>query len=158
MGQEFRSYLELLDELLGSLDRLSELARQKADAVRRDNLLDLDEVLKQEQAISLSLRGYEQKRLKLAAGLRLENVPLSALAAHSPADLQARAAQTAGALQQSYAAYRQESERARQVLESNLRDLDKAIGQMGGPQSESGAGYAPPNAEPPQKMKTDFRA
>ena len=34
-------------------------------AVLKDDLLALDEVLKQEQALSLSLRGLEQRRLKL---------------------------------------------------------------------------------------------
>ena len=158
MEQTYCSYLELLDGLRTSLDQLCILAQQKSDAVRRDNLLDLDEVLKQEQAISLSLRGYEQKRLKLIAALQLEKVPLAAFAAHCPANLQAQAAKAVEALQQSYAAYQRESGLARQVLESNLRDLDKAIEQLGGPAPEGGAGYTPPNVEPPQNMKTDFRA
>ncbi|NCE65507.1 hypothetical protein D1159_13195 [Pseudoflavonifractor sp. 524-17] len=156
--QLYLTYLELLNDVRGSLDRLTELAREKVGVARNDNLLALDEVLKQEQAMSLALRGHEQKRLKLAAGLQLEQVPLADLAAHCPPDLQAQATQAALALKESYAVYRKEADAARQTLESHLKELDKVIEQMGGAPVATGSGYAPPQAEPPQNMKTDFRA
>ena len=65
MSQLHQSYLDLLAELSGSLDRLSQLARDKAAAIQADDLIALDEVLKQEQAMTLNLRGLELRRLKL---------------------------------------------------------------------------------------------
>ena len=65
METHYPGYLALLEELRGSLDQLTGLAKEKIAAVLKDDLLALDEVLKQEQALSLSLRGLEQRRLKL---------------------------------------------------------------------------------------------
>ena len=107
--------------------------------------------------MSLALRGHEQKRLKLAARLGLEGVPLSGAAARYPAHLQAQARQAAEQLQQQYQRYRGAAGEARSILEGHLRELEKIIADMGGSPIE-GAGYTPPNAEPPKNMKTDFRA
>lgn len=157
MEELYLAYLTLLKDLTGCLGQLAELAKQKSAAVRRDDLLALDGVLKQEQALSLSLRGHEQKRLKLLKQLNLEQVPLSQLYEHYPAGLKARAKQTAEELRSSYNIYHASAEVARNTLECNLHELDKIVTSMGGPQPEAG-GYTPPQAEPPANMKTDFRA
>lgn len=157
MEAHYLSYLALLDELGDHLDRLSELARQKAAAVRQDDLAALNEVLKQEQAISLSLRGLEQKRLALFSQLGLDGVPLSGLADHCPPALKARAKESAEGLLQRYQIYHSASEVARNTLECNLHEIEKVISDLGGNPAE-GVGYTLPGVEPPQAMKTDFRA
>lgn len=156
MEERCTAYLSLLEELQTSLDRLSELARQKIDAVRRDDLLALDEVIKEEQVLSLSLRSLEQRRGRLLAELGLDGVPLSGLTARFPAQLQPRATQTVRALQRSYESYRTASEVARSTLECNLHEIEKVIASHGG--DARGVGYLPPDAQPPKNMKTDFRA
>ena len=50
METHYPGYLALLEELRGSLDQLTGLAKEKNAAVLKDDLLALDEVLKQEQA------------------------------------------------------------------------------------------------------------
>jgi len=72
MEQLYLAYLALLGELSNSLDQLAGLAKQKNTAIRKDDLLALDQVLNQEQAMSLALRGQEQKRAKLLRELGLE--------------------------------------------------------------------------------------
>ena len=106
MDELHLSYLELLGELRGTLDRLSELSQEKVAAVRADDLLALDEVLKQEQAMGLNLRGLEIRRQKLVPQLGLDGTALSQLVQKFPAHLQAQARTTAEALQESYANYR----------------------------------------------------
>ena len=59
MSAPFLSYLELLNELSSSPDQLAQLAQQKAGVVRQSDLMGLDDVLKQEQAMTLNLRGME---------------------------------------------------------------------------------------------------
>lgn len=150
-------YLSLLEELAGQMDQLTQLARRKAEAVRRDDLLALDDVMKQEQALSLALRGQEQKRLRLLARLGLQDVPLSGLAGRYPAQLQPQARQTADALRRSYDLYKAAAEVARSTLEINLHQIEQLIAAAGGGPAH-GPGYEPPAAEPPKNMKTDFRA
>ena len=158
MEAQFRSYFGVLRELSGTLDRLTPLAQQKAEAVRADDLLALDEVLKQEQALSLNLRGLELKRLKLAPQLGLEGVPLSELPERCPPPLADEARKTAAALRESYEIYRSYSDMARNTLELNLHQIDKFLTESGVDPKLAAQGYEAPPMEPPQKMKTDFRA
>ena len=154
----FRSYLGVLRELSGVLDRLAPLEQQKAEAVRGSDLLALDEVLKQEQALGLSLRGLELKRQKLAPQLELDSVPLSELPRRCPPHLADEARKTADALRESYTVYRGYANVARNSLELNLHQIDKFLTEAGVDPKLAAQGYEAPPMEPPQKMKTDFRA
>ena len=158
MEDQFRAYFGVLRELSGTLDRLTPLAHQKVEAVRANDLLALDEVLKQEQALGLNLRGLELKRQKLASPLGLDNAPLSKLPELCPAPLAAEARKTASALRVSYETYRSYSDMARNTLELNLHQIDKLLERAGVDPKLAAQGYETSPMEPPQKMKTDFRA
>ncbi len=157
MEQARQAYLSLLNELSGRLDQLSELARQKTQAVKKDDLTALDEALKQEQAMTLNLRGLEQKRLKAVSQLGLEGSSLSELASRYPDSMQIQARQTAEKLLRSYQEYRCAAEVARNTLELNLHEIEKVIAASG-VDTAGVPGYAAPVPEPPKRMKTDFRA
>ena len=158
MEAQFRAYLGVLRELSGALDRLTPLEKQKAEAVRANDLLALDEVLKQEQALGLSLRGLELKRQKLAPQLGLDNIPLSRLHEHCPAQLAGETRKTAAALRESYEIYRGYAGMARNTLELNLHQIDKFLESSGVDPKLAVQGYETTPMEPPKKMKTDFRA
>lgn len=160
MDDVYQSYLALLQSLTESLDQLSVLARKKADAANGDDLMALDEVMKQEQAMTLAFRGMEQTREKLLEQMGCGSVPLSHLAERFPPEMQGRAREAAATLQKHYQSYRKEADAARLVLERHLREVDTIITEMGGaPEVESGPGYVPPPPpDTPPSMKTDFRA
>ncbi len=158
MSELHRSYLKLLRELGESLDQLSGLAQQKQEHVRGDDLIGLDEVLKQEQAMTLTLRGLEQRRLKLVSQLGLEGTGLDDLPDRYPDELQFEAKQTADNLRESYSLYRSCADAARNMLEVNLHEIERVIAASGVDTPVSGAGYQTPGVEPPKNMKTDFRA
>ncbi len=158
MDELHLSYLDLLRELTGSLDRLSQLAQEKTAAVRADDLIALDGVLKQEQAMALNLRGLELRRLKLVAQLGLEGVPLSGLPGRYPAHLQDEAYRVADELRRSSTIYRSYADQARNSLELSLHQIEKIITAAGVDPKLAAAGYESPNVEPPKNMKTDFRA
>jgi len=155
---DHQAYLGLLRELGGCLDRLGELSEAKAKTVRQDDLLAMDEVLKQEQVLSLSLRGLEQRRIKLLAKLGLSNVPLADLPGKYPAELRDEAKQIVDALRDSYKIYRARADMARNLLELNLHQIEKLVADAGVDPAGTGAGYESPGSEPPENMKTDFRA
>ena len=158
MDELHLSYLKVLTDLAGTLDQLSQLAQQKADAVRNDDLISLDEVLKQEQALSLNLRGLEQRRLKLVPQLGLVGVRLEDLPQHYPSHLEDEATRAMKTLRQSYVAYRSYADVARNLLEVNLHQIEKVIAASGIDPKTATAGYEAPSVEPPKNMKTDFRA
>ena len=158
MEEQFRAYFGVLRELSGVLDRLTPLAQQKAEAARAGDLTAMDEVLKQEQALGLSLRGLEQKRQKQASQLGLDGSPLSALPERCPAGLADEARTAAAALRKSYEIYRSYSNMARNTLELNIHQIDKFLESAGVDPKLAAQGYEAPPSEPPPPMKTDFRA
>jgi hypothetical protein len=159
MEDLYRSYLKLLRELGGTLEKLTPLAQQKAEAVRADDLLALDEVLKQEQAFTLNLRGLELRRTKLLAQMGLDKVRLIDLPGRYPPELQAEARKTVDNLRHTYEIYRGYADMARSTLELNLHQIDRILIKAGVDPKLAAEGYeSPANMEPPKKMKTDFRA
>ena len=62
MNNPFTEYLALLERMRTELETLSQPAKQKTAAVRQNDLIALDDVLKREQAASLDFRGLEQKQ------------------------------------------------------------------------------------------------
>jgi G:T/U-mismatch repair DNA glycosylase len=153
----YKAYLELLDALSADLEQLSQLERQKTDAVRRDDLEALNEALNREQALALAFRGMEQKRARLLKEMDLRSTSLSSLPGQYPPEMRASARRSVESLQDQYRVYRGCSEVARNTLECTLHEIEKAISSMGG-SAVNGPGYATPDVELPRAMKTDFRA
>lgn len=160
MGDVYHAYLALLRSLGESLEQLSILAQKKVAAANGDDLMSLDEVMKQEQAMTLAFRGMEQTREKLLAQLGCGDLPLPRLPERFPPELRGQAGEAVALLQKQYQNYRKDADAARIVLERHLREIDAVITDMGGaPAPEGGPGYVPPPPpDTPPSMKTDFRA
>ena len=84
MNEIYEAYFTLLGKIGELLDRLSELARTKNVAAQRGDVLTVNECMKEEQSIGLTLRRMDQQRDKLLATLGLQGVPLSALPRRCP--------------------------------------------------------------------------
>jgi len=151
----FDDYLDLLDQIRSSLEQLSELAREKSAAVRNNDLLRLDEIMKQEQAVALTFRGLEQRQNSLLNATGLKGIPLSSLAEQFPPKMRLDARQRIEKLQTQYQIYRTSAEVARNTLECNLHLIEKVLA---GSAAEVGPGYQAKDPEIPAPMKTDFRA
>jgi hypothetical protein len=150
----YANYLDLLRQLTAALRQLTDLSRQKMDAVHKDDLKALDLVLKQEQAISLSMRSLERKRQKALDQLQLGNVSLSRLAGLYPQDRRLEAKTTVEDLQREYKIYKSVSAAARNMLEGNLHEIENTLGKLGA-ENVGVPGYT---VEPPSQLKTDIRA
>jgi len=127
MYEAYREYFAFMEQLGKTLDQLTELAKEKTVAVRRDDLLAVDECMKREQALGLSLRAMDKKRDKLLAAIGLENVTLSGLAQHCPEELQQEARSAANRLRDRYDLYRSASDVARTTLECNLHQIERMM-------------------------------
>ena len=123
----YREYFAFMDQLGGTLEELTKLAKEKTVAVRRDDLLAVDDCMKREQALGLSLRAMDKKRDKLLAAIGLENVTLSGLAQHCPEELRQEARAAADKLRERYDLYRSASDVARTTLECNLHQIEKLL-------------------------------
>lgn len=156
--KQFRAYFQLLDNLREQLAHLTDLTRLKAKAAENDDLLALDEVLRQEQAAALNFRGLEQRRQKQTEALGIAQLALSQLTECCPPALQEEARKAAEALTAQYRTYRSVAEDTRAILERNLHEVEQTLEQAGVKPEEGIPGYAEPQPETPPNMKTDFRA
>ena len=127
MYEAYREYFAFMEQLGGTLEKLTELAKEKTVAVRRDDLLAVDDCMKREQALGLSLRAMDKKRDKLLAAIGLENVTLSGLAQHCPEELRQEARAAADKLRERYDLYRSASDVARTTLECNLHQIERMM-------------------------------
>ena len=157
MNKPFLDYLNLLDHLCTELDRLCELAKQKTQAVRQDDLTALDQVMRQEQASTLAFRGLEQKQAVLLEATGLKGIPLSSLAEKFPSELRLQAKQQIEQLQTKYKLYCSCAEVARNTLECTLHEIEKILASAA-PQSGGAPGYQEQSPELPSSMRTNFWA
>ena len=81
---DFKEYLAFLRDLGVTLGEITTVEQEKAKFVRMDDLDGLNECMKREQALSMTLRSCDQKRDAMLLLLGLEGVPLRDLLDHAP--------------------------------------------------------------------------
>lgn len=132
----WREYLKILDNLGVTLEKLTEIERTKTAAVSRGDLEGVEACMKQEQVISLSLRGTDQKREKLLAQLGLTGVPLRELEERGPREAHMETRRAVESLRRKYEVFQSASEVARDALECNLHNIEQAQKAKGAPPPE----------------------
>ena len=147
MAGSYQDLFAFLEKLGEKLEELTELQKEKTRAVRTDDLLAVNECMKKEQVISLSLRGMEIEREKLLRELGLENLPLSAMPERCPAEKRAEARSAAERLRNRYLVYQSAAQVSRSTLEVNLHQIEKII-----------ADEERDDAPPPVENMADIRA
>ena len=143
-------YLKLLGRLSGTVAQLTDIERKKNEAAARGDVDGVDECMKREQVLSLSLRGYDQKRDAMLAALGLKGVTLRELANHSPEELRLEVKGVAEELRRQYEIFQSASKAARNTLELNLRAIERVQAVR--------AGDAAQAEEQRKNHQTDFRA
>lgn len=127
MHEAYREYFGFMGQLGELLDQLAKLAKEKAAAVRRDDLLCVDQCMKQEQVLSLSLRAMDKKRETLLAKMGLQDVSLSDLPQRCPEELRKEAHDASEELRTRYMLYQSASNVARTTLECNLHQIERML-------------------------------
>lgn len=153
----FHAYMAVLESVRDSLNKLADLTQEQKESVQNDDLMALNDVLKQEQAIALTLRGLDQKREQLLGEMGLTDIPLSQLAGHFPVELREEMTQITTSLVEESRRYSACAEETRGLLEHTLREIDRTLSGLG-VETVVGAGYKPLDEGLPAPMKTDFRA
>ena len=128
-----------MEELLGLLDRvtvilgeLTAVQKDVAASVHEDDLIRLGECMKKEQALSLSLRNIDQKRLRLQQQMGLEKIMLSALPEQIDSmELREKVKDAAERLSAQYRIMQSAAEVARSALECSLHQVENMIAGLG---------------------------
>ena len=146
----WQDYLKFLNSLAHTLEQLTQVEQEKNTAAAQGDLLGVEECMKREQVLSLSLRGYDQKRDAMLAALGLKGVTLRELANHSPEELRLEVKGVAEELRRQYEIFQSASKAARNTLELNLRAIERVQAVR--------AGDAAQAEEQRKNHQTDFRA
>ena len=146
----WQDYLKLLDGLSHTLEQLTQVERDKNAAASQGDVAGVEACMKREQVLSLSLRGYDQKRDKMLAELDLRGVTLSRLEDHSPPELQLETKRTVEELRRQHELFQAASEVARNTLEVNLREIEHFQAMRAGDKGVA--------EEQRRDHQTDFRA
>lgn len=146
----WQDYLKLMEGLGRTLEQLTQVELDKNTAASRGDVLGVEECMKREQVLSLSLRGYDQKRDAMLAALGLKGVTLRELANHSPEELRLEVKGVAEELRRQYEIFQSASKAARNTLELNLRAIERVQAVR--------AGDAAQAEEQRKNHQTDFRA
>lgn len=133
--QEWLDYFELLSKLGSALEDLAIVEESKVLAITKGDLPTIDEIMKKEQAFSMTIRGFEQKRVKMLAALEIPLVPLGELANHMPTDLRPQGKRVVEQVKTKYERYRIASDLARKNLEIALGQLESLTGVKSGYES-----------------------
>ena len=146
----WQDYLNLMESLSRTLEQLTQVEQDKNAAAVRGDVAGVEDCMKREQVLSLSLRGCDQKREKLLSQMGLEGLTLSRLEANSPPELLLETKRVAEELRRQYALFRSASDVTRNTLEINLRAIERMQAVQAGD-----AGVAEDRRK---NHQTDFRA
>lgn len=146
----WKDYLKLMTGLTHTLEELTRVEQDKNDAASQGNLIAVEECMKREQVLSLSLRGHDQKRDKILVELGLQGVALSEMETHSPDEFQMETKRVIEKLRRQYKLFQAASETARNTLEINLRAIERMQAVQAGDAAEA--------EETRKQHQTDFRA
>lgn len=151
---EYTELLRFLGELNRSLESLTALQEEKRAAVQ--DLDALNECMKREQALSLSLRSMERRRETLLAGLGLAGVPLRELSGRCPPAHRTETARAVEQVLRSYQVLQSAQGAARTLLEGRLHQVEGELKRRGlDPEEEL---PLPPTPRRGERGHTDFKA
>ena len=141
---DFSEYLNFLEELEHTLQQLVDVEQKKAAAVSARDLDALNDCMKREQAFSMTLKGFEQKRARLLAALGLEDVSLRELPSRCPPEHREAARRMSERLINQYRILSSAQEPSRILMESRLRLIEEELQRRGleeeGPSTASRTG------------------
>lgn len=146
----WQDYLKLMDSLSNTLEELTQVEGEKNAAAAGGDLAGVEACMKKEQVISLTLRGYDQRRDAMLSDLGLTGITLSQLEDHSPEELRLETKATAERLNRQYVLFQAASQVARDTLECNLRAIEQVQARRAGDSAQA--------AEERKVHQTDFRA
>lgn len=153
--QDWLNYFELLQKIAKTLGELTELEADKAKAVTKGDLPKVDDIMKREQAFAMTLRGHEQKRIKLLGVLAIPPGPISQLHNYLPKEVELQGKRVIENVRNKYGQYRVASDMARDILEANLKQMESLTGQSSGyvpPSGKKERDFGRPNPLPPSTV------
>ncbi len=153
---DYNELIKLYTSIDEEICKLHGVQLRKIEAQNHHDLDKLNDCIKLEQAISLAMRGYEQKRLTIHTELGVADVPLSELSTHFPQDIAPQMSTVADKLLTNYSALSKVQDTARKLIEANLKLVENSLEYRGVVLEVDKEDVATPNRPP--ALRTSIKA
>ncbi len=127
----FEKYFDFLKELTAELKNLTELQKSKLKAIEEHSLDALNDCIKKEQAISLKMRGIEQKRVKLLNELGLSGTKMADISQKCPAQHKENVEKQVEATMSAYDEYKSIQTKATAEIARNMKFVETSLAHRG---------------------------
>lgn len=126
---DYNDLLKLLEKYVTLFEKLTVTEQTKLEAVKNYDIEKLEECMKSEQADTLVLRGYDQKRLQMQEALSLKDMTFRQILDALPTEgnIRYEFSQIFQKLTDAYQLYNSTSSCAKEMIEINIHRLGKAI-------------------------------
>ncbi len=151
---DYQELLDLIEKHIKVFQSLIETQQIKLDAARKENVRKLEECMRKEQADSLALRGFDQKRIQLAKKLSLDSIPLSELSNHVPDEYKQPFRSVHQRMAQTYKNYQKASDAAKELIEVKHYQVSSIIEQLQQNSVESSSDSYQPDGSKEEKKVT----
>ncbi len=156
MAAQYNDYLKLLLALQKDMIELAGILEKKIEATQQFDLEALNDCIRKEQAVSLSLRGLESRRPILLAELGYNDATLRDMPRLCPQEHKAETSRIVEVVLKDYEILRSLQNRARAMLERHMYSVQTSLeGQGVVPNLDDNYRTAP--ADKPKKLRTDLK-
>ena len=128
--QDIQKLHDILTELTAIFEELFELESVKIDAIAANDIPKLDNCMKDEQVISMRLRGLDAKREKVQAELRMPGLTFKEIIERAEGEEKETLSEAYIQLEGRLACVKEATECSKKYIELHLKSLDFLLTQL----------------------------
>lgn len=129
---DLSGFQQLIQQFIAFFDRMLPLEQSKLDVVKQNQVTQLEDIIKKEQAEIMTLRGLEQKREKLQAELGWKDLTFQEILERLPKEQQAEMKRLFDDLADRVRSFQTVTESSKTMMEVNLHVINQMIAQRTG--------------------------
>ena len=123
-------FIEVIQEMINFFEQLQAIEKAKLEAVSKNDIIQLEECMKKEQAEILVLRGLERKQAQIQKDLGFETATFREIIELAPLEKQAQLKAMQKELSNSLEEFKSTKDGIKKTIELNMYAIDNALQRM----------------------------
>lgn len=129
---DLAGFQQLIQQFIALFDRMIPLEQSKLDAVGQNQIAQLEDIIKKEQAETMALRGLDQKRERLQGELGWKDLTFQEILKQLPEEQRVEMKQLFDDLAGRVKSFQSITESTKTMLEVNLHTINQLIAKQSG--------------------------
>ena len=129
---DLAGFQQLIQQFIALFDRMIPLEQSKLDAVGQNQIAQLEDIIKKEQAETMALRGLDQKRERLQDELGWKDLTFQEILKQLPEEQRVEMKQLFDDLAGRVKSFQSITESTKTMLEVNLHTINQLIAKQSG--------------------------